>query len=142
MSTNYIGKNSLTRFLEKLYETFSKKGHAHSKADILDLPAIPTKLSELTNDSGFITGYTETDPTVPAWAKEANKPTYTASEVGALPADTVIPSIEGLASESYVDNKIASKQDAITGTVGQFVVIGANGKPTTETILIAEEETF
>lgn len=32
----------------------------------------------------------ETDPTVPAWAKEPNKPTYTASEVGALPADTVL----------------------------------------------------
>lgn len=30
----------------------------------------------------------ETDPTVPAWAKQANKPSYTASEVGALPADT------------------------------------------------------
>lgn len=29
--------------------------------------------------------YTETDPTVPAWAKTANKPTYTASEVGAVP---------------------------------------------------------
>lgn len=27
----------------------------------------------------------ETDPTVPAWAKAANKPTYTASEVGAIP---------------------------------------------------------
>lgn len=27
--------------------------------------------------------YTETDPTVPAWAKAATKPTYTASEVGA-----------------------------------------------------------
>ena len=26
---------------------------------------------------------TETDPTVPAWAKAAQKPTYTASEVGA-----------------------------------------------------------
>jgi hypothetical protein len=36
--------------------------------------------------------YTETDPTVPAWAKEANKPTYTASEVGALPNTTQIPS--------------------------------------------------
>ena len=35
--------------------------------------------------------YTETDPTVPAWAKAANKPTYTASEVGALPDTTVIP---------------------------------------------------
>lgn len=35
--------------------------------------------------------YTETDPTVPAWAKQANKPTYTASEVGALPSNTPIP---------------------------------------------------
>lgn len=30
----------------------------------------------------------ETDPTVPAWAKEATKPTYTADEVGALPSNT------------------------------------------------------
>lgn len=53
---------------------------------MLDVPsnsAIPTKVSDLTNDSGFITGYTETDPTVPAWAKAASKPTYTAAEVGA-----------------------------------------------------------
>ena len=28
-------------------------------------------------------GYIETDPTVPSWAKAASKPTYTASEVGA-----------------------------------------------------------
>lgn len=44
---------------------------------------IPTKTSDLTNDSGFISEYTETDPTVPAWAKSSVKPTYTASEVGA-----------------------------------------------------------
>ena len=37
-------------------------------------------------------GYTETDPTVPSWAKASSKPTYTASEVGALPDSTVIPS--------------------------------------------------
>lgn len=36
--------------------------------------------------------FTETDPTVPAWAKASSKPTYTASEVGALPANTAIPS--------------------------------------------------
>lgn len=30
----------------------------------------------------------ETDPTVPAWAKESQKPTYTADEVGALPKTT------------------------------------------------------
>ena len=42
--------------------------------------SIPTKTSDLTNDSGFIT--TETDPTVPSWAKQLSKPTYTPSEVG------------------------------------------------------------
>lgn len=52
---------------------------------------IPTKVSDLTNDAGYITDYTETDPTVPAWAKAANKPSYTAAEVGALPEDTAIP---------------------------------------------------
>lgn len=36
--------------------------------------------------------YTETDPTVPSWAKQQSKPSYTASEVGALPANTPIPS--------------------------------------------------
>ena len=34
----------------------------------------------------------EKDPTVPAWAKAEEKPTYTAEEVGALPSTTVIPS--------------------------------------------------
>ena len=33
----------------------------------------------------------EKDPTVPAWAKEPQKPSYTASEVGALPSSTFIP---------------------------------------------------
>lgn len=35
-------------------------------------------------DGKFLTGYTETDPTVPSWAKESTKPSYTASEVGAM----------------------------------------------------------
>jgi hypothetical protein len=52
---------------------------------------IPTNISDLNNDVGYITGYTETDPTVPAWAKASTKPSYTASEVGALPDTTVIP---------------------------------------------------
>lgn len=39
-----------------------------------------------------LTSFTETDPTVPAWAKADNKPTYTAAEVGALP-DTYTPPV-------------------------------------------------
>lgn len=57
-----------------------------------DTTVIPTKVSELKNDSGYLTEYTETDPTVPEWAKAENKPSYTAKEVGALPSDTFIPS--------------------------------------------------
>lgn len=51
---------------------------------------VPTKVSDLTNDSGYITGYTETDPTVPSWAKASSKPSYTASEVGAVPTSRTV----------------------------------------------------
>lgn len=38
---------------------------------------------EKLSEKGYLTSYTETDPTVPDWAKAATKPVYTASEVGA-----------------------------------------------------------
>ena len=50
----------------------------------LTIPTVPTNVSDFTNDAGYLTSYTETDPTVPAWAKAASKPTYTAAEVGAM----------------------------------------------------------
>ncbi len=58
-----------------------------------DIPTVPTNVSAFTNDAGYLTSYTETDPTVPSWAKASTKPTYTASEVGALPDTTVIPTV-------------------------------------------------
>ena len=85
--------------------------------------------------------YTETDPTVPAWAKATSKPSYTASEVGAVPTTrtingkalsanitlsatdvgalsntTVIPSIDGLATETYVDTAVANKEFILNST--------------------------
>ena len=43
----------------------------------------------------------ETDPTVPSWAKQPSKPTYTASEVGALPSSYTPPvtSVNGKTGE-------------------------------------------
>lgn len=46
---------------------------------------LPSKISDLENDVGFITEYTETDPTVPAWAKSASKPSYNFSEINNTP---------------------------------------------------------
>lgn len=53
-----------------------------------DDTVIPSKTSDLQNDSGFIS--TETDPTVPSWAKASSKPSYTASEVGAVPTSRTV----------------------------------------------------
>ena len=46
-------------------------------------------IKDWVDGKGFITGYTETDPTVPSWAKSNAKPTYTKSEVGLGNVDNV-----------------------------------------------------
>lgn len=47
-----------------------------------DLSNKPTNVSDFTNDAGYLT--TETDPTVPSWAKASSKPSYTAGEISGL----------------------------------------------------------
>lgn len=42
--------------------------------------------ASLAKADSALQAFTETDPTVPAWAKAAAKPSYTAAEVGAIPA--------------------------------------------------------
>ena len=82
----------------------------------IDAITVPTKVSELENDSGYLTSYTETDPTVPSWAKAETKPTYTADEVGARP-NTWMPTAAqvGAATEEYVNQAI---QTAIGDALG------------------------
>lgn len=50
----------------------------------------------------------ESDPTVPAWAKQPEKPTYIASEVGARP-DNWMPTAQDVDADPYgtADNKVA-----------------------------------
>lgn len=79
-ATLTIQKNGTT------VKTFTANASSNVTANI----TVPTATSDLTNDSGFITGYTETDPTVPSWAKASSKPSYTASEVGAVPTSRTV----------------------------------------------------
>ncbi|MCQ2455582.1 MAG: hypothetical protein MJ090_05540 [Clostridia bacterium] len=61
----------------------------------------------------------ETDPTVPEWAKQSTKPTYTAQEVGALPNTTRIPVVDRNYSATSINaqsglavaNALKTKQD-------------------------------
>lgn len=78
---------------------------------------VPTKTSDLTNDSNFLTSFTETDPTVPSWAKAANKPSYTASEVGALPDTYTAPvtSVNGQTGAVSLTIPSAVTESTVTG---------------------------
>lgn len=80
---------------------------------------LPTKTSQLQNDSGYLTSYTETDPTVPDWAKASTKPIYTASEVGADASGTAsnLISAHNVAVDSHTDirEEISTLSDEIIG---------------------------
>ena len=45
-------------------------------------------------------------------------------------------------TSNAVLRSLAVKQDAIVGSIGDFVIIGADGNVTTKTIAIAEEATY
>lgn len=66
----------------------------------------------------------ETDPTVPEWAKQPEKPQYTAEEVGALAADTKIPTKlrELEEDDEHLTVSITEKKkwNSGTGTGGGF----------------------
>lgn len=82
---------------------------------------IPTNVSAFNNDVGYLRS--ESDPTVPAWAKASSKPTYTASEVGAqetLVSGMNIKTING---------------DSILGS-GNLVVSGGGSEPTMQTLSV------
>lgn len=73
----------------------------------------------------------ESDPTVPAWAKQPQKPSYTAQEVGALPAETKIPAKTtdltndaGYATEAWVQTGYQPKGNYLTTAP----VTSVNGK--------------
>lgn len=50
-------------------------------------------MSEITQIQVGSNTYDIKDGGISSWARAANKPIYTASEVGALPSSTVIPNI-------------------------------------------------
>ena len=74
-ATLTIQKNGTT------VKTFTANASSNVTANI----TVPTDTGDLTNGAGYITGYTETDPTVPSWAKASSKPSYTFSEIGSKP---------------------------------------------------------
>lgn len=86
---------------------------------------------------------TETDPTVPSWAKQPDKPTYTAQEVGALPANTplfsgnyndlsnkpAIPTVPTNVSAFNNDAGYLTQHQDISGKADKVIVVDASTLP-------------
>lgn len=107
--------NNFTDSLKtKVESSYVKDTNGIPKTDLAS--AVQTSL-DLADSA--LQSYTETDPTVPSWAKESTKPSYTASEVGAL-ADSV----------THLSGDIAVSEK---GTASGVATLDANGKvPTSQ----------
>ena len=92
---------------------------------LIDGITVPTKVSQLENDKQYLTSYTETDPTVPTWAKAASKPSYTAEEVGARP-NTWMPTAGDVGARP--NTWTPSAEDVDAGTFAGAVKANASGQ--------------
>lgn len=149
--TQYYTKSEVNTLIANVEDNVESRDEAittklnelSASVKTLTAKTIPTKTSQLTNDSGYITtaatkdfisGYTETDPTVPAWAKASSKPSYTAAEVGALKTGTTLDSVpDGTTRKlsNYVvkdGSKVLSTNDYTTAEKNKLASISSTAQ--------------
>ena len=96
--TNIATGEKLSVLFGKIAKWFSDLGSLAFKSTVAKSDLARDVQTSLSKADSALQSYKETDPTVPEWAKAATKPSYTASEVGALPDTTVIPSVPSTTS--------------------------------------------
>ena len=82
-----VSGESFTTIAGKILKYMNDFGSCAFKSMILKEDLAPSVKTSLEKADTALQSYTETDPTVPAWAKTPTKPIYTAAEVGALSLD-------------------------------------------------------
>lgn len=102
----YLDHDGLSYFWSKIKGKFGSLAWKSTVAKSDLAQAVQTSLGKA--DSA-LQSYTETDPTVPSWAKATTKPSYTASEVGAAPA-----------SHSHSDYFTVAEANELRDVLSQF----------------------
>lgn len=95
---NIATGEKLSVLFGKIAKWFADLGSLAFKSTVAKSDLARDVQTSLGKADSALQSYKETDPTVPEWAKAATKPSYTASEVGALPDTTVIPSVPSTTS--------------------------------------------
>ena len=108
---------------EKIGSTAVDLTNYYTKSEVDNLiPTVPTKISELENDSGYLKEYTETDPTIPTHVKNITQENITnwnnksefSGSYNDLTDKPTIPSVEGFATTEQLTQGLATKQDKLT----------------------------
>ena len=90
---NVATGEKLSVMIGKIAKWFADLGSLAFKSTVAKSDLARDVQTSLGKADSALQSYTERDPTVPEWAKAETKPSYTASEVGALPDTTVIPTV-------------------------------------------------
>ena len=116
------GKGTIYEEQLKIKPRLKPDDYVYTETEILNYLDLEKRIKAL-EENGTGGGIAkETDPTVPQWAKQPKKPSYTAEEVGA-------PSKEEF--DKLFEEKVYLPKDAdgkpLNGTVGQFATSDGNG---------------
>jgi len=95
---NITTGEKLSVLFGKVTKWFSDLGSLAFKSTVAKSDLAKDVQTSLGKADSALQSYTESDPTVPEWAKAPTKPSYTAAEIGALPDTTVIPTIPSTTS--------------------------------------------
>ena len=96
--TGYATKEELNALNIPSVEGLASETYVNEKVAAIQIPTVPTKVSDFANDANYITLNDVPATDLTGYA--------TKEELGALS----IPSVEGLASETYVNEKVAAIQ--------------------------------
>lgn len=99
--------------------------HAGDFAAASDVSALQVKVGDTSVSEQISTAISEIDYPVDSVNGKTGAVMLTANDVGALPVDTEIPSISGLATETYVDSKVAGIVDSAPETLNTLNELSA-----------------
>ncbi len=113
-----VSGETLAVIMGKLAKNFAGLGELAYKGTVAAGDLDEAVRASLARADSALQSFTETDPTVPAWAKAAEKPAYTATEVGAIPLSM---------ADSFAKKSEVAGAYIYRGSVAGFDALPASG---------------
>lgn len=113
-----VSGETLAVIMGKLAKNFAGLGELAYKGTVAAGDLDEAVRASLARADSALQSFMETDPTVPAWAKAAEKPAYTATEVGAIPLSM---------ADSFAKKSEVAGAYIYRGSVAEFDALPASG---------------